>query len=162
MCCFCFGLCSALVLLTPTSWQVFTFCSCFSPPALFSVLLLLLLSHSRSLSPMCACVCVPACVCSFQSRRHCTLPTLCKNGASVCSLVCFQRCELNSCGCFTHRVMSDERGGKLKETEDVFLLNTYRNKCEPLTLSQPAAKSFMKKQPCGGCKAPNLQAHMHK
>lgn len=60
----CFGFCSALVLLTPTSRQVFTFCSCFSLLPCFlssssssSFFILALWAH------VCACECVYVCAC---------------------------------------------------------------------------------------------------
>lgn len=64
------GFCSVLVLLTQTSWQVFTFCSCFSLYPCFP----------SSSSSLCVCVC-------FGSNVTPTLPTLSKNGPSVCRMV---------------------------------------------------------------------------
>lgn len=143
LCYFCFGFCSALVLHTPNILTSLHFLFLFLSPALFPVflLLLLLLSHSRSQrASVCLCVCVGVCMCVrvrvFRSQRHCTLPTLCKNGALVCALVCFLHCELNSCGCFTYTMMSHWRGGKVKQTEGVFWWNTYRKKCEYIKVVQ--------------------------
>lgn len=68
LCCFCFGFCSALVPLTPTSWQVFTFCSCFSLqpcfPSSSSSSFFILALWAYVCACVCACVGVCMCVCA--------------------------------------------------------------------------------------------------
>lgn len=72
-------------------------------------------------------------VCVFWSQRHCTLPTLCKNGPSVCACVFpAQRTGFLWLLYFTHTMMSD-RVGKLSKLNMKFnqkkpSLNVSRNK----------------------------------
>lgn len=117
------GFCSVLVPLTQTSWQVFTFCSCFSLYPCFPS------SSSSSSSSLFLALWVSVRV--FWSQRHCTLPTLCKNGPSVCACVFpAQRTGFLRLLYFTHTMMSD-RVGKLSK------LNMKLNqKKPPLNVSQ--------------------------